>query len=546
MSTAAPAGTRRTELRHSARSGAIGLAGAAVSGLFGFLLAVVITRGYGATGAGGLFAAIGVLTVATAICCLGADTALIWALPRRRLGPGGDGARLLPVALLPPLTVAVLVALAGMVTARLVAPHLLAEAGRDGARLLAVTFAAVPMTVAMTVLLSAVRASRPIGAYVGIQFLLLPIGRPVLVALAAVLGGGLVAGLLAWWAPVLAAVFGCVLLAWRPLGVGAAALRASADDWRTFWGFALPRALSAAIDSGSMWIGVLLTAALAGQRDAGIFGGVGRYVLAGQLAMQGLRVAVAPQLARLLGADRRDDALAVHRQTTVWVVLLSWPVYLLLAAFAPAFLALFGREFSDGAAALAVLAAAMLVNVGLGNVQTLLLMSGRSGRHLLAATLGLATTLLLGLLLIPPLGVLGTALGWAAGIVVENVVAATAASAVLGRSVLGRSVLATAGGTLAVVGAAAAAGMALTGGLSGGRGPAGLAVALGLLAVGAAAALTRPAVRSRLTTAVRTLRGAGPGTGADADAGTDLGTGTDGTDAGSRRYEDDEDKERRP
>ena len=51
-----------------------------------------------------------------------------------------------------------------------------------------------------------------------------------------------------------------------------------------------------------------MTAALAGQADAGVFGAVGRYVLAGQLAMQGLRVAVTPQLSRLLGAGRRAEA----------------------------------------------------------------------------------------------------------------------------------------------------------------------------------------------------------------------------------------------
>ncbi|MEV1160263.1 lipopolysaccharide biosynthesis protein, partial [Micromonospora chokoriensis] len=74
------------ETRRSARSGVAGLLGAATSGLFGFVLAVVITRGYGTTGAGAFFAAIGVVTVATAVCTLGAETGLMWALPRRTAG----------------------------------------------------------------------------------------------------------------------------------------------------------------------------------------------------------------------------------------------------------------------------------------------------------------------------------------------------------------------------------------------------------------------------------------------------------------------------
>ena len=70
--------------------------------------------------------------------------------------------------------------------------------------------------------------------------------------------------------------------------------------------------------------------------------------------------------------------------------MLSWPAYLLLAVFAPGFLLLFGDGFADGAAPMAVLAVAMLVNVGVGLVQTLLLMSGNSRRHLFATVGGLA------------------------------------------------------------------------------------------------------------------------------------------------------------
>ncbi|MEV4757165.1 lipopolysaccharide biosynthesis protein [Micromonospora sp. NPDC049559] len=491
------------ELRRSARSGAVGLAGAAASGAFGFLLAVVITRGFGTAGAGALFTAIGLLTVAGAVCCLGADTGLVWALPRRGVRPGGDAARLLPVALVPPLLAAGALALGGILAADRLAPVLLDGAGPDGVRLLRLAFAAVPLVVATTILLAAVRAVRPIAAYVGVQFLLLPVGRPLLVAAAALVGAGTVAALAGWALPLVAAVLAGAALVRGPLGVGTGTpLRPARADWSTFWRFALPRAASAVIDSGGMWFGVLLTAALAGPAEAGVFGAVGRYVLAGQLALHGLRVAVAPQLSRLLGAGLRDRAGAVHRQTTTWAVLLSWPVYLLLAAFAPGFLLLFGPGFTAGAAALAVLSAAMLVNVGLGNVQTLLLMGGHSGRHLAATALGLATTGLLGVLLVPAHGALGAAIGWAAGIVVENVVAAVAAVPVLGRFPVDAAVTGAAVGVAAAVGAAA-----LVGGLVAGRGLAGLAVALGLLAAGAGGALTRPAVRRRMAGAVATLRG---------------------------------------
>ncbi len=505
------------ERRTGARSGLIGLAGAAVSGLFGFLLAVVVARGFGSTGAGAIFTAIGLLTVVSAVCCLGADTGLVWALPRRLHGRPPAGAPepaapapaggLVTVALAPPLLAGLLVSAAGLLLTDALAGALLPAAGASGPRLLTVALVAVPVTVAMTILLSAVRAGRSIASYAAVQFVLLPVGRPVLVGAVALASGGVVLAMAGWVLPVLVAVAACLLAVRRPLGLTApGGLRPGRGDWRAFWSFALPRAVSAAIDSGGMWVGVLLTAALASQADAGVFGGVGRYVLAGQLALQGLRVAIAPQLSRLLGAGRNAAGAAVHRQTTVWAIALSWPVYLLLGLFAPAFLTLFGGEFAAGAGALAILAAAMLVNVGLGTVQTVLLMSGRSGRHLLATSAGLACTVGLGVWWIPDGGLLGAAAAWGVGIVVENVAAAVAAYPVIGSAVLSRAALTTAAAVAGVVGVAGVTAVALAG-----RGLAGLVLALGLLAAGLAAAVTRRRVRRLIRGQLALLRGGSAG-----------------------------------
>ncbi|KKK05978.1 lipopolysaccharide biosynthesis protein [Micromonospora sp. HK10] len=504
--TTAPGGTATSadrEVRRSTRSGAVGLLGAAVNGVLGFVLTVVIVRGLGPAGSGAMFTAIGVVTVLAGLCCAGADTALVWALPRRTTGRDGDGARLLPVALLPALLLGVAVAVAGVALSGPLAPVFFDPGTAAGADLLRLAFAGLPFVVAMTVLLAAVRAVRPVAALVAVQYVLLPAARPALVLAAVAAGAGVTVAFAGWLAPVLAAGLVAAALLVGPLGLAnGAALRPTGRDWRTLWGFALPRAASAAIDASSMWLTVLLTAALAGQADAGVIGAVGRYALAGLLVMQGLRVAVAPQLSRLLGAGRTAEAALVYRRITSVIIALSWPGYLLLAIFAPGFLRLFGAEFTAGAAAMAVLAAGMMVNSGTGIVQTLLLMSGSSGRHLVAAATGLALNVGLALLLIPAHGALGAAAAWTAGIVTENVLAALAARRVVGEPLLTRTVLRTAGaataGTIAVAGAGAAAG---------GRGVAGLFLTLGVVVLLAGAALLHPGVRRRVRAAVPTLLG---------------------------------------
>ncbi len=492
----------RTETVRSARNGVIGLSGAAVSGLFGFLLTVVITRGFGTVGAGGFFTVIGLVTIAGALCCLGADTGLIWALPRDRVTAGSAG-RTLIVALVPPVTLSLLVAVAGSVGASWIAPRLLTGPDADGSWLVRCASVALPVVVVMALLLAAVRALRPIGHYVAVQFLLLPVARPILVGVVALTGASLLSGVVGWLLPVALAAVACGMLLVRPVGVRTGLLWPGRADWRRFWTFAAPRALSAVIDSASMWVGVLLTAVLAGPSEAGVFGAVGRFVLAGQLAMQGLRVAVAPQLSRLLGAGRRADAAAVHRQSTGMVILLSWPVYLLLAFFAPGFLQIFGGDFISGSLALTVLALAMLVNVGLGNVQTLLLMSGASRRHLAATVTGLLVTLVGGIAVIPRFGALGAACCWAGGIVAENVIAALSARRVVGQPLLSPALIRLAAVTGAAVGLIGVAGALLAG-----RGTGGLLSALGALSVVVVGLLAVRSVRRQLSSALGIVRGA--------------------------------------
>ncbi|GAA2476715.1 lipopolysaccharide biosynthesis protein [Winogradskya humida] len=528
--------TATSEVRQSTRSGAIGLIGAAANGAFGFVLTTVIVRTFGADGSGALFSVIGLVTIVGAVCCLGADTGLMWAIPR---SPQKSEA-LLPVALLPTVGLSVVVAAIGLAAADPISRALLDDP--DGAGLIRLAFVGVPVIVASTVLLAAVRATRPVAVYAGVQFLFVPIARPALMIAAVLAGGGVLLGFAGWLLPIAAALIIAIALIGKPRksnnstggtrgrgrlesrargplgenearGLGRLGSEARGPlgeneargldraAWRLFWGFALPRAASVAIDASSMWVGVLLTGALSTQAEAGVFAAVGRYALAGLLIMQGLRVAIAPQLSRLLGVGRRREAAEVYRRTTLWIVVLSWPAYALLAVFAPGFLELFGREFRAGAGPMAVLAVAMLVNVGVGLVQTVLLMSGNSRGHLLACVAGLALNVVGCVVLVPGHGALGAAIAWSSGIVVENVVAAVLARRALGEALFGRTEIVSAVGVLGATGAAA-----LIGTLVAGRGLGGLAVALAVIVAGCLALLADGRVRAALKTVRTQLR----------------------------------------
>jgi O-antigen/teichoic acid export membrane protein len=194
--------------------------------------------------------------------------------------------------------------------------------------------------------------------------------------------------------------------------------------WRTFWGFAAPRAVSSVFDISAVWAGVILLSALATADEAGVYTAIGRVVTAGTLVQLAVRLAVAPEISRLLALDKTAEAHDLHRVSTCWIVLFSWPLFVLVACFPRTVLSVFGPEFADGGPALVVLCAASMVNVAVGNAQTVLLMAGKSSWHLAVTGVAFTVQLTIGVFAVPAWGVLGAAVSWGAAIVVENLAAA--------------------------------------------------------------------------------------------------------------------------
>ena len=125
--------------------------------------------------------------------------------------------------------------------------------------------------------------------------------------------------------------------------------------------------------------------------------------------MQALRLAISPELSAALARQDLSRAGEMYRVSTQWVLFSSWPLYLLMGVFAPTVLGLFGPSYPQGATALSVLCAAMLVALAAGNVGSVLLMGGKStwvlGDKILALTVNVAANLIL----IPRYGITGAA-----------------------------------------------------------------------------------------------------------------------------------------
>ncbi|MFJ8105972.1 oligosaccharide flippase family protein [Streptomyces sp. NPDC096132] len=410
-----------------ARGGWWGMAGSAANAVFSFLLVGLVTRAVGADGSGVIFTGVALFTILSNTCKLGADAGLIRFVPRDLALHDGRSVRaLLHMAVLPAAvasTAAALPLLLSPTVATVLLPQL---PPADAVALVRLFGLFLPVATVGMVLLGGTRGYGTVVPFVGVEQIGKPLLRLLIALPVAFFLPSLTALASAWLLPALAGSV-AAWFALRRCRAGRSATPPAPGEsvsWRTFWAFAAPRAVSSVFDISAVWVGVILLSALATASEAGVYTAIGRVVTAGTLLQLAVRLAVAPEISRLLALGQDGEAHSLHRVSTCWIVLFSWPLFVLVAGFPHTFLSAFGPEFVRGAPALVVLCAASMVNVAVGNAQTVLLMAGRSSWHLAITAVAFTVQLTVGLLAVPAWGVLGAAASWGAAIVVENLAAA--------------------------------------------------------------------------------------------------------------------------
>lgn len=427
MSTAAS--SPRGEL---ARGGALSFAGSAVSAVMGLVLIVILGRLLGDAGSGIVLQAVGIFTIALGVARFGMDSAAIWILPRQLedqrqlLRP--TGAFLL-----------IMSAVVGLVcSAVLFVGILIAEAqspGDDVAAALRTIVWFLPVASVMLTALSATRALGKVDAYVLVGNVALPTLRPIAIAVAVGLGAGAVAASFAWALPLLPAAIAAVavmLVQLRRQGRTSEPGFLRSDVPKRTLQYALPRVVSSALEQLLIWLAVIIVGAIAGPAAAGVYGSASRFVAAGMIVDTALRVVVSPMFSRMLHRKDTGELESVYRTATVWLVLFSTPVYILLAVFAPVALSLLGESFADGQSVLIVMSVGSIVTFLAGNIHSVLLMSGRSGLAALNKAVAVAVNVGLIYLLVPLWGITGAAVAWAVACALDAVLASLQVRFVLG------------------------------------------------------------------------------------------------------------------
>ena len=187
---------------------------------------------------------------------------------------------------------------------------------------------------------------------------------------------------------------------------------------------ALPLFLATGLYTMNAQVGILMLGAMKGPREVGIYVVANR--LAGLIAffLAALNMALGPTISKLYTEGEMTQLQQVITKGARVTFFLAIPISLAMMVFGYWFLLPFGEAFTEGRWALALLTVGQLVNVAMGSVVLLLIMTG----HERDAAIGVSTSVVLSIIfngiLIPLWGLNGAAAASSFALILWNILLA--------------------------------------------------------------------------------------------------------------------------
>lgn len=427
-------------IRRAARGSALNLVGAGVSAVASFGLTVLVAHGTTRAAAGVFFSATSLFVLLASVAQLGTPNGLVYFIARAKtLGQAELHRSYLRVAIWPVILCAV-----GMAAALFIfAPQVAALVSPDHQKLATESIRVlawfIPLAGIEKVVLSATRGLGTMRPNTVIEQVLRPGLQIVLAAL--ILFANLHLNLSWSWAiPYgIASVLGWMWL--RRLLFCQAPYQSRVSVAGDFWKFTAPRSVVGVAQIAMQRLDILLVGALAGAPAAALYTAATRFVVLGQMTRQAVSLAIQPHLAGAIANKTRATVNRLYQLSTAWLMAVSWPVYLVMLIDASPLLDVFGRNYGAATTTLMILAVSMLVATLCGDVDVMLIMSGRSTLSMINFGIALGANLGLDLWLIPRDGIKGAAIGWSVAIMIKNLAALGQVASIFRMHPIGRGTI---------------------------------------------------------------------------------------------------------
>jgi O-antigen/teichoic acid export membrane protein len=419
------AATPTSAVGATARGGAANVVGAGLSAVLNLVIVLAVTRSLSKPDAGFVFTATAIYVLIETLSNAGTGVGLVHfissdlARGERHRIPQVVWASLVPVAA---------ISLVGAALTVAVSPVLLRALGtaainRHADTAMVIVAIGIPIGALYDALTAATRglgSARP-------TVLVEKIGRPLLqgigVFIAAASGASSVVLVVAWVAPY--AIAAPVMAVWFVRMMRSAGVPLYSAQWpqslRPVWSFTAPRALTGVFQVLLQRLDILLVGGILGASAAAVYTGATRFVVVGQLGNQAVSYAFQPQLARLVATQRLEEARELFRVSAAWIVGLCGPLYMAVCVTAPWLVQLLGAKYQAGVWTMVVVTGTMFVGNACGLVDVVLVTLGRTSLNMLNVAVALVLNVSIDVVLIPHIGIIGAAIGWAVAILVNNV-----------------------------------------------------------------------------------------------------------------------------
>jgi O-antigen/teichoic acid export membrane protein len=192
-------------------------------------------------------------------------------------------------------------------------------------------------------------------------------------------------------------------------------------EFREWLGFATPNFLTSIVDTVLDSTDTLLLAFFAISNVA-----IGQYAAAIKISifialpLQSLNVMFTPTIAELYSKGEIEKLKAMFKIVTKWVITFSLPIFWIAALFSKSLLSLSGNIFGEAWPLLVAFAIGGIVNAGTGSVGYMLLMTGHQKLSFLNSLAAVVVNVILGIILTPRYGAMGTAIATGLAICVIN------------------------------------------------------------------------------------------------------------------------------
>jgi O-antigen/teichoic acid export membrane protein len=406
------------ELGKIARSGALALVGLVISALFGFLVRTLIGRYYGPAEYGAYSLAVTVFTITLVVALLGFPTGIQRQLAYHRAREDEDV----------PLTVStsILLVLSTSITGTLILEALRSvlprylSGGSLLSSLLALLAPSLPFAAVFGVLVAISQGFGRIREYIIYSRIGVPLLYFIFTAIVTILTHNIEYVPLAYLTSY-ALVLGKMSLDLTDAGILPRRMKFSRRIAMMLVGFSLPLMTSNIVFFIMNWTDTLMLGHYLGEEIVGLYNAAAPTARFIPVFLSSMTVLYTPIATELFARGELRKLSRFYVVVTKWVVLLTFPLFILLVTYpVPVLRVLFGEKYTLAGDAMVILSIGFIFHSIVGPNGLTLITLGKPGENLKGDLIGASLNVLLNYLLIPAYGMSGAALATASSYIATN------------------------------------------------------------------------------------------------------------------------------